>query len=209
MMHITHRQLTIIFALGLTMTFPGCVSTPVTHQYSTVYYTGDNNQRVKYSEQKWYYAPIEKNRLARAALQDLLISNGLQSSIDEMSHDQIDLLVNNLMVNMKVTKLPENIARTAEVHERLLLTPLTDRKQDWILKQQIRDEITNEEKTLILATFQGGSYTLNDWFQDLHDVIPPVRPEHTDAARAELFLAPNLKRAVLEAWAKQNGINME
>jgi peptidyl-prolyl cis-trans isomerase C len=72
----------------------------------------------------------------------------------------------------------ENFAQAAQVHQRLLERPAEKRGpgQFWITNPQIANELSEQEKNLVLAAYDGGSYTLKDWFQTICNLAPPRRP---------------------------------
>jgi len=76
-----------------------------------------------------------------------------------------------------VKKLSENFPQAIQVHQRLLLQPKKPRKLAFIRKDQVKDEMTPEEKKIVLATYDDGKVTLKDWFETLCNYSPPSRPK--------------------------------
>jgi len=111
-----------------------------------------------------------------------------------------------------LAKVTGNLARTAEIHQRLLLRPRQPRgpTQYWILNSQIVTDLSDEEKSLLLATFDGGQFTVKDWFQLLCEFPPPRRPKDLDKAEGvERVLEMGLRGPVLAAEAKSRGYDKD
>ncbi len=79
----------------------------------------------------------------------------------------------------QLKKLEENFVPAALVHQRLLLKPVEPRgaNEYWIKNSQVRNELSDKEKGLVLATYQGGQFTLKDWFGLVCNIAPPRRPD--------------------------------
>ena len=113
-----------------------------------------------------------------------------------------------LLEKAEVKKDPENLAKAVEIHERLLRRPAEPRAkgQYWIKNSQVRDELSEEEKGLVLATFKGGQFTLADWFRALCDIVPPRRPTDLNTPQGvEKLLDQGLRTPILVAEAKARG----
>ncbi len=78
---------------------------------------------------------------------------------------------------LNVTKKTENYLKAAQIHQRLLTQPKKPRKVPFIRISQIKEELTPEEKSIVLATFDNGKITLKDWFDTLCNSAPPSRPK--------------------------------
>lgn len=110
-----------------------------------------------------------------------------------------------LVAKRKLTKVTENLAKTAEIHQRLLTQPKTPRGpgEYWIRNSQLVTDLSDEEKSLVLAAFDGGQFTLKDWFQTLCSLAPPRRPKDLDKAEGvEKLLNMALRAPVLAAEAR-------
>ncbi len=106
-----------------------------------------------------------------------------------------------------VKKLKENYPKVRKVHRRLLHDPGYPRRQSWILNSQVRNQLTPEEKQTVLATFDEGKITLEDWFNSLCDVVPPRRPKTANDSVVEKFLGAALQIPLLVAEAKSLGLH--
>lgn len=114
----------------------------------------------------------------------------------------------NLLTNLKLKKVPDNFARAAEIHQRLLLKPAVPRNRGmyWITSNQMKTELSDEEKNLVLATFTGGQVTLYDWFKTLGDMAPPGRPKDLNTPEGvDKLLDRALAPAILVAKAVAEG----
>ncbi len=77
-----------------------------------------------------------------------------------------------------VKKLSENFPKVIQIHDRLLNHPKTPQKIKYIRNNQIKTELTPEERSIVLATFDHGQVTLEDWFNTLCEFSPPSRPKN-------------------------------
>jgi peptidyl-prolyl cis-trans isomerase C len=85
---------------------------------------------------------------------------------------------NQLYEKFHVKKLSENLPKVIQIHDRLLNHPKTPQKIKYIRNSQIRDEMTPEEKSIVLATYDYGQVTLEDWLNTLCESAPPSRPKN-------------------------------
>lgn len=107
--------------------------------------------------------------------------------------------------NVKILK--ENFSKVSQVHQRLRYNPGYPRRQTWILNSQVKDDLTPSEKQTVLATFDKGQITLEDWFNALCDVAPPSRPRTASDSTVEQFLARALQLPLLVAEAESRGLH--
>lgn len=77
-----------------------------------------------------------------------------------------------------IKKLNENFPQVIKIHDRLLNHPKTPQKMKYIRNNQIKDEMTPEERSIVLATYDYGKVTLEDWFNTLCGSAPPSRPKN-------------------------------
>jgi peptidyl-prolyl cis-trans isomerase C len=113
-----------------------------------------------------------------------------------------------LQKKYKVEKVRENFAEAARIHQRLLTQPATPRGRNvfWIQNAQIQDDLTEAEKGLVLAKYEGGQLTLVDWFKALCQLAPPGRPKDLNTtAGVERLVDSALPPFVLVAEARQRG----
>jgi hypothetical protein len=107
-----------------------------------------------------------------------------------------------------VRRLKQNFPKLIEIYKRLLTQPKKARKVNFIRTWQVRDELTQSEKDMILVEFNGGKVTLYDWFNTLCDIVPPRRPRDLNTiAGAERLLDRSLSRPLLVAQAKSLGLD--
>lgn len=112
----------------------------------------------------------------------------------------------------KLKKASENFARAAEVHQRLLTRPAQPRGpgEYWIRNSQVSTDLSEEEKNLVLATFEGGQFTLKDWFLTLCNIIPPRRSNDLGTPQGmEKLLDMALRGPVLAAEARSRGYDRD
>jgi len=107
-----------------------------------------------------------------------------------------------------VQKLRYNFPKAAQIHQRLLLHPQQERSAYWIQKTQIENETTQQEKDIVLATFEGGKVTLEDWLYTLHQIVPPRRPKNLNTVEGvDSLLERALRSPVLVAEAKSRNLD--
>jgi len=106
-----------------------------------------------------------------------------------------------------VKKFKENYSKVRQAHRRLLHQPEYPRRQSWILNSQVRSQLTPEEKQTVLATFDEGKITLEDWFNSLCDVVPPRRPKVVNDSVVDKFVDAALQMPLLVAEAKSLGLH--
>ena len=107
-------------------------------------------------------------------------------------------------------KLTENFPKAVEIHQRLLTKPKTPRAGAFIRITQTKEELTQEEKDIVLATFDKGKVTLKDWFDTLCEIAPPSRPKNLDTVKgAEQLLDNTLTKPLLLAEALLLGVDKD
>ncbi|MHC4646850.1 MAG: M56 family metallopeptidase, partial [Planctomycetota bacterium] len=105
-------------------------------------------------------------------------------------------------------KLSHNLPKVIEAHQRLRYHPQKPRRGYWITNRQIREELTQQEKDTVLATFEGGQVTLEDWFGALSELPPPRRPKDLDTpGQVERLFDNVLKMSILVAEAESRGLD--
>ena len=101
-----------------------------------------------------------------------------------------------------VKKATGNFSKAAEIHQRLLLRPIAKRDVGFIRNSQIKNELTEAEKNIVMATFNGGKVTLKDWFETINEIAPPYRPRDLNTqAGVDRLLERALRTPVLVAEA--------
>jgi len=108
----------------------------------------------------------------------------------------------------QMRKLSENFLKAAQIHQRLLTQPKKPRKMPFIRIYQINDELTPEEKDIVLATFDNGKITLKDWFDTLCESAPPSRPQDLNTTQGvERLLDRALRMPLLISEARSLGLD--
>ena len=107
-----------------------------------------------------------------------------------------------------VKKATANFAKAAQIHQRLLLRPIAERNVQFIRNSQIKNELTEAEKNILMATFNGGKVTLKDWFETIGEIAPPYRPRDLNTeAGVDRLLERALRTPVLVAEAIRLRLN--
>ncbi|GEM_PF-349647 len=107
-----------------------------------------------------------------------------------------------------VKKLSQNFPRVIQIHDRLLRNPKKDRKASWIQTSQVREELSEAEKNIVLAQYANGKITLKDWFEALCDIVPPRRPQDLNTPQGvNQLLERALRMPLLVSEAKTLGLD--
>lgn len=117
-----------------------------------------------------------------------------------------------LVEKFHLKKEAGNFAQAAEIHERLLRRPAEKRGQGefWITNNQVKNELTEQEKKLVLAGYEGGTFTLEDWFLTVCNIAPPRRPQDLSTpAGVEQLLDRALRLPLLVAEARARGCDKD
>lgn len=120
--------------------------------------------------------------------------------------------IGKLRTSRHAQKKTENFAKAAALHQKLLLHPKEPRTNNvsWILRKQIQNELTPDQKKVVLATYDGGVFTVEDWFTALHQIAPPGRPKNLGTAKGvEQFLDRSLRQPLLRAEAIERGLDKD
>ncbi|MFH1882074.1 MAG: hypothetical protein ABIL62_05110 [Planctomycetota bacterium] len=121
-----------------------------------------------------------------------------------------------------MTKKSENYLKAAQIHQRLLTQPKKPRKVPFIRIYQVKEELTPEEKNIVLATFSvspqdalrrspqddNGKITLKDWFDTLCNSAPPSRPKDLNTPKGvDRLLEMTLRMPLLVSEAGSLGLD--
>jgi peptidyl-prolyl cis-trans isomerase C len=122
----------------------------------------------------------------------------------------LDEYYGRLYKKLNVQKVSASFARAAEIHQRLLYRPKEPRDVGWIQNSQVRNELTPEEKNMLLATYSNGKVTLYDWLVALCDIVPPGRPKDLHTAQGvERLLDRALRMPIFVAEAESLGLDKD
>jgi len=122
----------------------------------------------------------------------------------------LDSYWQQLYKKLNVQKVSANFARAAEVHQRLLYRPKEPRSVGWIQNNQIRNELTPEEKNIVLANYDKGKVTLEDLLIALCEIVPPGRPKDLNTAQGvERLLDRVLRIPIFVAEAESLGLDKD
>ncbi|MBW8040204.1 MAG: hypothetical protein FVQ85_09420 [Planctomycetes bacterium] len=128
----------------------------------------------------------------------------------EKSGKLVELFYNELYQEFHVKKLNENFYKAANIHQRLLYQPKKPRSAPFIRISQTKEELTQKEKDIVLATYDKGTITLKDWFYTLCEMSPPSRPKDLNTPKGvEKLLDRALKMPIFIAQARLFGINKD
>ena len=117
---------------------------------------------------------------------------------------------NHIYQKFHAKKLTENFPKAVEIHQRLLTQPKKPRTGAFIRITQTKEEVTPEEKNIVLVTFDKGKVTLKDWFDALNEMSPPSRPKDLNTVKGvEQLLDRALSKPLLLAEAMLQGLDKD
>jgi len=120
----------------------------------------------------------------------------------------LDQYYRQIYSKSRVSKLSRNFPRVIQIHQRLLLNPKQSRNVGFIRTSQVKDELTQAEKNLVLAQYNNGKITLKDWFEALCDIVPPRRPRDLNTPQGvDELLERALRMPLLVSEAKTLGLD--
>ena len=159
-----------------------------------------------------------------AAVSEAEIAEKISEMADpKLDHERAKMMVERAKANQimgqyyaeiykksNVKKVNANFVKAAQLHQRLLFQPKAERNVPWILNSQMRDELTEEEKNVVLATFDKGQVTVSDWFETLGDIAPLRRPNDLNTPQGvERLLDQTLRTPILVAEAVSLGLDKD
>jgi hypothetical protein len=122
----------------------------------------------------------------------------------------LDQYYRQIYQKSNVKKSRENFTRAARIHQRLLYGPKKPRKVQFIRSSQVKDELTAEEKDIVLAEYNRGKITLQDWFTALCEIVPPRRPRDLGTTKGvEQLLEGALRMPLMVSEAKSLGLDKD
>jgi hypothetical protein len=126
------------------------------------------------------------------------------------ANKMLDQLYEELNKKSNIRKLTENFPKAIELHDRLLNHPKKPEPMKFIRNYQIKDELTEQEQNLVLATFNSGKVTLKDFLETLGDIAPPSRPKDLNTEKGiDQFLDNALVKPLITADAKKLGLDKD
>lgn len=117
-----------------------------------------------------------------------------------------------LLEKYGVEKVKENFAEASRIHQRLLTQPAKPRGQNvyWIMNSQVQDDLSEAEKSIVLVKYEGGQFTLEQWFKALCQLAPPSRPKDLNTtAGVEKLVDRALQPFILVAEARVRGCDKD
>jgi hypothetical protein len=115
-----------------------------------------------------------------------------------------------LVEKFHLRQVQENFAKASEIHERLLNSTTRPPNIRWIQNNQIRDEVSAEEKAIVLASYDGGQVTVLDWLEALCQLAPPGRPRNLNTPEGVgQLLERTVGPMILLAEAKAGGYDKD
>ncbi|NQV34503.1 MAG: peptidyl-prolyl cis-trans isomerase [Phycisphaeraceae bacterium] len=135
-----------------------------------------------------------------------------QFAQNNVIRSNIPKLIKELNSTLHVQKPRDNMTVAAALYDKLLRRPEMTRVKNmpWILKEQMLKELTPEQASLKLATFDGGAITLLDLMKIVHGMVPVKRPKNLVTAKGiETVVDGSLGGALIEAHIKSLGLDKD
>ena len=143
---------------------------------------------------------IEQKAQADPNANRLLMKRRIEN---EKARNIINEYYKQLYEKFHIKKLSENYAQAVQIHERLLNNPKTPQKLKFIRFNQIKNEMTPEEKNIVLATYDYGKVTMEDLLNNLCESSPPSRPKDLNTTKGiDQFMDRVLAKPVYIAEAE-------
>jgi hypothetical protein len=127
----------------------------------------------------------------------------------EKGREIVNKYYDEIYKKRNVQKFSESFPKALQIHNRLLNKPVKERKLKFIHKYQITDEMTQEERDLLLSAYEGGKFTLKDWLETLCRFSPPSRPKMETPKDVETLLDRALKLPIYVAEATSQGFDKD
>jgi hypothetical protein len=122
---------------------------------------------------------------------------------NEKARNMVSEYYKQIYEKLHTKKLAENYPKAVQIHERLLNHPKTPQKLKFIRATQIKDEMTTKEKNIVLATYDYGKITMEDFLKTLCEFSPPSRPKNLNTTKGvEQFLDRALAKPLYITEAK-------
>lgn len=122
----------------------------------------------------------------------------------------VEQFYQDLYKKLDVQKLSGNFGRASGIYHRLLYAPKEKQRIRFVKKAQIWEDLALEERNLVLATFENGQVTLEDWLYALVRPAPNKRPRDLHTTEGiEKFLDRAMRMHVFIAEAKLRGLDKD
>ncbi len=120
---------------------------------------------------------------------------------NEKTKQAVEELYNSLCKELDVQKVKDNFPKAVAIYQRLMSTAGKTYGLIWV---------PQEEKDLVLVTFDGGKVRLEDWFYFLCDLSPPSRPTDLNTIEGfEKILDRAMRRPIFAAGAESRKVDKD
>jgi hypothetical protein len=138
-----------------------------------------------------------------------LDQNRAKSAITvEKATTLVDDYYKQIYEKLHVKKLTENYPKVVAAYKKLTENAQKNPVSKYIIYEQVGKDLTAEERSTPLLTFDNGKVTLEDWFTAICQVVPPGRPDLTkQPEKVEEFLNEVAKIPVFVGEAQLQGLD--
>ena len=114
----------------------------------------------------------------------------------------------NLLNKYKVNKYKENYSKIIELHGKLKSQSPGAGRMTFVRVKQVAQDLTDSEKSIVLASFDDKKITSKDWFYQICDMSPPSRPDNLNTpAGVDNILDNTIKIHLFVHEAVQKGLS--
>ena len=176
----------------------------------------------RFKERRLVNLLLQKHIQGKVTVTEVEIKQGMQADpkLDEArakaliertkTNRMLDQYYKQIYGKSRVRKLTQNFPKAIQIHDRLLRSPKQPRKASWIQTTQVREELAQSEKDIVLAQYNSGKITLKDWFGALCDIVPPRRPRDLNTPQGvNNLLERALRMPLLVSEAESLGLDRD
>lgn len=130
----------------------------------------------------------------------------LKSKFEKLGDELYEQVSNKLSAG----KEDENLSEALDVYKKLLANSPRGGFVRFVRAKQVRNDLTEQEENIVLATFEGGKITMKDWLYTLTELVPPSSRGGMDTMRGfEQFLDTVIIDPLLAAEARNQGLDKD
>ena len=120
-------------------------------------------------------------------------------------------LLNQICTKLRLQFISDNFPKAARIYQRLLNNSADTYHIKFVRFKQVRENLTPQEKNMVLAAYYNGKVTLKDLFDALGEFSPPSRPTdlNTPAGIKRFLLDSVLKTPIFVTEALSRGFDKD
>jgi len=120
-------------------------------------------------------------------------------------------LLNRICTKLRLQFISDNFPKAARIYQKLLNNSADTYHIKFVRSKQVREDLTPQEKNMVLAAYYNGKITLKDLFDALGEFSPPSRPTdlNTPAGIKRFLLDSVLKTPMFVTEALSRGLDKD